>query len=157
VSEHDILLLDDVFAALDEQTFSRLVNRMFVASSIPDSVTVILTCARGFTCPRPLHSILIRDGTILMQSVAQSTFEGLPSSPSAQSPRLCSLLYPSLSEEAGPNLKLLLELLGRESSQLPDHTHNEQFDSCISTDFSAGSVQDGGKLTQLVDWTNLAV
>ena len=158
VSEYDILLLDDVFAALDEQTFSRLVNRMFVASSIPDSVTVILTCARGLTCPRPLHSILIRDGTILKQSVPQSTFEGLPSSPFPQSPRLGSLLYPSFSEEAGPNLKLLLELLGRESSRLPDHTLNcDQLDSCVSTDLSGGAVQDGGKLTQLVDWTNLAL
>ena len=161
VADNDVLLLDDVFAALDEQTFKLLVQRMFTSASIPVSVTVVLTCARGLVCPQPLRSVSICDGTVTLHSSSQSVFEGSPVAASLPSPRLTSLCNPSspwpelgFSSQPDHGLKQLLEQLELDS-QLPQHT--------LSRDAGSGGAADGrllqdtDRLTQLVDWSNLAV
>ncbi len=152
VAENDVLLLDDVFAALDEQTFKHVVQRMFVSSSIPDSVTVILTCARGLNCHRPLRSLHIIDGTVTLHSSSHLTFECSPASVSPQSPRLAPHPSLSLNGAADSSLRMLLEELERDS-QLPEHTITG---TRTSRDVGEELMQDG-RLTQLVDWKNIAV
>ncbi len=155
VAEDDVLLLDDVFAALDEETFKHVVQRMFVSSSIPESVTVVLTCARGLICHRPLRSIHIIDGTVTLHSSSHMAFERSPTSVSPQSPRHAPHPSSLFHGAADNSLKMLLEELERDS-HLPEHT-------LTRTQTSRGPAVSGevlmqdGQLTQLVDWRNLAV
>ena len=154
VAEDDVLLLDDVFAALDEQTFKHVLNRMFGSSSIPESVTVIMTCARGLNCHQPFRPINITDGAVTMLSSSHFIFEGSsPTSP--QSPHQSSQFSTaSLPGSADINLEVLLEELSRHS-KLPEHTLPQIDRSSGGT--GEALAPNGAKLTQLVDWTNLAV
>jgi ABC-type bacteriocin/lantibiotic exporter with double-glycine peptidase domain len=155
VKEDDVLLLDDVFAALDEQTFKHLVKRMFTSSSIPESVTVVLTCARGLICHRPLRSIRILDSAITMLPSSQLVFEGSPLS--HQSPRHTSQLSSSLLPGAAcNNLKALLDQLECDS-RLPEHTLSRSPVGSDSKETGAALVREEGAVTRLVDWRNLAV
>jgi ABC-type bacteriocin/lantibiotic exporter with double-glycine peptidase domain len=149
VAEDDVLLLDDVFAALDEQTFKHVLNRMFSSSSIPESVTVIMTCARGLNCRQPFRPINITDGAVTMLSSSHFIFESSsPTSP--QSPSQAShFSSASLPGSADMNLKVLLEELARHS-KLPEHNTSSGGTGEVPT-------PNGAKLTRLVDWTNLAV
>lgn len=158
VADNDVLVLDDVFAALDEQTFKQIVKRMFSASSIPESVAVVLTCARGLSFPRPLCSICVCDGTVSLQSTPQTTVDDsntascLPSLPlsSLHSPVSCR------TEADSTTLKSLLEQLQRDS-QLPEHSLAQNCGSSSAAEASRQLIPGSEKSTQLVDWSNLAV
>lgn len=158
VEENDILVLDDVFAALDEQTFKQVVQRIFVATSIPESVTVILTCARGLNCSRTLRSICICDGAVTLQPSPLSIFDGSTMDGNSLSPRLSSSKVPSSSWPVvqDNSLKTLLEELERDS-QLPEHTMPRSLISSTAAQATGHIIQDSENLTQLVDWSNLAV